>query len=207
MTKKTKTVLIIGIAFAAVCFIALCIITAPVRRREKLRYEYEARQGMHEDLFTGKITNAPKGSTPEQAFNLYFKNGEAHIVFDYDNNICVMGRTKVGEMVAAVLSDTDGSFRVIQVFDRGSDYRTIEMKGDAINQSCFVQFFLLPRGNNSNEIVHAILTRGDGSPSDTNQATFHSFQDGSDALFQHWYAVSDIDKKGYCVYWDIATQE
>lgn len=203
MSKKAKIISAAVFVFVVFAIIGVFYFTTPLRRKQSLREEYEAHTGMIIDLKTQEIQNAPKGKTPKEAFNLYFKNGKALCVLEYDGKTCVLGETTIGAMVATIISDFDGTYRVGIVFDRGSDYHTIEMKGDKIDSSSFVQFFTLPGSDNPNEIVHPLQISGKGTPSDTNHATFIYFNDIEPYQnFQHWYAFSDVDQEGYCVIWE-----
>jgi hypothetical protein len=176
--------------------------------RERFRYKYEAQAGIYEDPDTREITNAPKGNTPEEAFNLFFKHGNANIEFEYDGFICVLGDTAVGEMVAAIVMNNDGTYRVFKVFDRGSDDHTIEKKGTKLDHTSFVQYYTLPGSNNPNEIVHPSQSAEDVKPSDTNNAVYieieKSYLDLYDEShpYRHWYAFSDVDQEGYCVFFN-----
>ena len=204
MTKKAKTICIMAaIALALFIIIGIFYFTTPLRKRQLLRDEYEAQTGMIVDPKTQEIKNAPKGKTPEEAFNLYFKNGFALCVLEYDGNICVLGETKIGAMIVTMIPDSDGTYRAGIVFDRGSDDHPVEVKGDKIAYVSYVQYFRLPGSNSPNEIVHPLQLSGEGTPSDTNHATFYYFSDTEPGFqdWQHWYAFSDVDQEGYCVIW------
>ncbi len=207
MHKEARIIKIIGIVLAVSVLVIIGIIISKQSARLSLRERYEALPGMHENIFTKEITNAPKGGSPEEAFGLYFKSGVAYNTFEYDEYICVLGSTAIGDMIAAVVSDEEGTFRVNKIFDRGSDKKQINMTGTN-GTSQYVQFFKLPGSKNPYEIVHACQMFGNTTPNDTNNATyveinnsFYLYHD-SNLPFRHWYAFSDIDQKGYCIIWD-----
>ena len=207
MRKKTRIRWIIGIVLAVSVLVIIGIIISQQKARLSLRERYEALSGIHENIFTKEITNAPKGNSPEEAYHLYFKNGVAYNTFEYDEQTCVLGNTAIGDMIATVVSDKEGTYRVNKVFDRDSDRRHINMTGIINGTSQYIQFYKLPGSKNPNEIVLACQMFGNTIPSDTNKATYFEIHNSffsyidSDLPFRHWYAFSDTDQKGYCIIW------